>query len=60
MELYLFDDVPGDTKVAVNPDQIRFIRSGPEGRVLIVFDQEHSITVAGNLTDVVAHLKSKS
>jgi hypothetical protein len=60
MELYLFDDVPGDMKVAVNPAQVRFVRAGPDGQVVIVFDQEHSITVAGTLTDVVAHLKAKS
>jgi uncharacterized protein YheU (UPF0270 family) len=58
MKLFLFDDVPGDTKIAVNPDQIRYLRAGPEGQVVIVFDQEHSVTVAGTLTDVVSHLKS--
>lgn len=58
MKLFLFDDVPGETKVAVNPEQIRYLRAGPENQVVIVFDNEHSITVAGTLPDVVAHLKS--
>jgi hypothetical protein len=58
MKLFLFDDVPGDTKIAVNPDQIRFLREGPDGQVTIVFDKDHSVTVAGTLTDVVSHLKS--
>lgn len=57
-QLLLFDDIPGDMKIAINPDQVRFVRSGPEGRVLIVFDQEHSVTVAGTLQDVVAQLKT--
>jgi len=57
-QLLLFDDVPGDIKIAVNPDQVRFVRAGPEGQVVIVFDREHSVTVAGTLEDVVSHLKA--
>ena len=57
MNLFLFDDVPGETKIAVNPDQVRFLREGPTGQVTIVFEQDHSITVAGTLADVVSHLK---
>ena len=37
MKLFLFDDVPGDTKIAVNPDQVRFLRERPDGQVTIVF-----------------------
>lgn len=57
-QLFLLDDVPADTKIAINPELVRFIRPGPEGQVVIVFDQEHSITVRGSLVDVVSHLKS--
>ena len=58
MDLFLFDDVPGDMKIAINPNQVRFVRPGPAGQVLIVFDKDHSVTVAGTLEDVVSHLKS--
>jgi len=58
MDLFLFDDVPGDMKIAINPTQVRFVRPGPQGQVLIVFDKDHSVTVAGTLEDVISHLKS--
>jgi hypothetical protein len=58
MELFLFDDALADAKIAINPDQVRFIRAGSDGRVTVVFDQEHSVTVKGTLEDVVSHLKS--
>jgi hypothetical protein len=58
MNLFLFDDTVSETKIAINPDQVRFVRAGSDGRVTIVFDQEHSVTVRGTLEDVVSHLKS--
>jgi hypothetical protein len=58
MDMFLFDDAVADVKIAINPDLVRFVRAGPDGRVTIVFDSEHSVSVRGTLEDVVSHLKS--
>lgn len=57
MNLLLFNDTMSDGEVAVNPDQVRFVRRATDDKVTIVFDKDHSITVEGTLTDVVSHLK---
>lgn len=58
MNLFLFNDTMADAEVAVNPDQVRYVRGGTEGKVTIVFDEDHSITVAGTLSEVITQLKS--
>lgn len=58
MEFFLFKDTTGDIDVAINPNLVRYVRPAAEGRVLIVFEKEHTLTVEGQIDDVISRLRT--
>jgi hypothetical protein len=54
-----FDQFRGDQglSVWVNPDEVRAVRPHQPGFTKIEFDNDHSVTVAGDPADIVRQLE---
>lgn len=49
-----------DIKISVNIENIRYVRPGSENSSLIYFDENHTISISGNISYISSVLESAS
>ena len=57
MKFVTCTDAINNVDVAVNMERVRFVRRATNARVLVVFDDKHTLTIAGTLEEVLQKLK---